>query len=76
MTTPKLIEVTPAPIDTTRVFRQIGIDLETFDRFQDVKRFLEEHERHGRLSNAAVLRCIVMSHPEATEVSLKSQEAK
>ncbi len=75
MSSPSLVTV-ETKVETPRIFRQVGFDLETFDVLQDVKRYLENEHDRGRLPNASVLRCLVMSHPEALWIAKVAREGR
>ena len=58
----------PVTFGDTRIHRQVTFDRQTFDALQDTKRMLNEH--HGDLlTNAEVLRALILSHPNVTSVT-------
>ncbi len=59
--------VTTLTLGDHKVYRNITFDLEGFDLLQDIKRFLEAHNK-TRLTNSQVIRCLLLSHSEALEI--------
>lgn len=52
-------------LETPKIFRRTQLDIPTMDALQRIKRSLSEY--WGRmLTNAEVLKTIIMSHPEVT----------
>ena len=49
-------------VGVLRIYRSTTFDLGTFDAFQGIKRDLSKHWGR-RLTNAEVLRALVLSHP-------------
>lgn len=52
----------------TRIHRQVTFDKQTFDALQDTKRMLNAHH-NDLLTNAEVLRVLILSHPTVIEAS-------
>jgi len=57
-----LLEEVSPDLDTPRIRRYVAFDLPTFDALQEAKRRLSRLHRL-ELSNAAVLRVMLLSHP-------------
>jgi hypothetical protein len=52
----------------TRIYRQVTFDRLTFDALQNTKRLLNEYHS-VLLTNAEVVRALILSHPAVTQES-------